>query len=439
MAYTRVTRTHNGRGAIEYAMGKGQGHNDNECRNEYISTVNLLPGVDPIVQMQKYWMTAGKNHTTQVLRIVQSFSKKEFDPESPNDILAVNILGSKFASEHYPGRQCMIFTQTDGKSGLVHNHIIINDVHMETNKGCRNQQYYWPTLKKWTDDIASKYTELDYGDKAIDKISQTERTKREQGKYVWKDDLKERVKKSMDEAISIENFFERLKQNGIGVKTGKSKNYGLYFTYELQDLSAVPEGTRLPKRALKSRSYKLGEDFCPAALTKKLRIKRKKKEVVSMKQETEKVVEKDLASEKVFDEIRRKAKEKLRKRKADEEKRVEEELAKVKAKRAKEEKAKKERAAKAKVKAEAEVEAAKRHEAQNEAFRELKEVDYSKSITEDKEIARKKEDIETARVVAQKEQERDMLIKQKWKARSEKLEALMAMIEQKQDDGMEFE
>ena len=51
MAYTRVTRTCNGRGALEYAYGKDKGHNGNQNRNEMISCVNLLPGVDVATQI----------------------------------------------------------------------------------------------------------------------------------------------------------------------------------------------------------------------------------------------------------------------------------------------------------------------------------------------------------------------------------------------------
>ena len=266
MAYSRVTRTNNGRGAIEYAQGKGKGHNGKQNRNEYIGMVNMLEGVDPILQMEKYWMRANKRHTTQVLRIVQSFSKKELNPENRSDILTANNVGTEFAREFYPGRQAMVFTQTDGKSGLVHNHIIVNDVHMETSKACENIQYYWPQITKWTDKIASKHFTLDDGKEKMgiyDKNSQMERTRKDQDKYVWKDDLRERVMASYTDALNEEVFFKNLEKNGVGVRKGKSKKYGEYYTYELKDLSRVPKDVKLPDRALKSRSYKLGETYTP--------------------------------------------------------------------------------------------------------------------------------------------------------------------------------
>lgn len=269
MAYSRVTRTANGRGAIEYAQGKGKGHNGKENRNEYVGMVNMFDGMDPITQMQKYWMRAGKNHTTQVLRIVQSFSKNELDSQNRNDILTANEIGMEFAREFYPGRQSIIFTQIDGKSGLVHNHIIVNDVHMQTSKGCKNNQYYWPNITKWTDKVAGRYFELDDGKENYgyySKITQMERVKKDKDKYSWKEDIRERIAKSAFNVTSVDVFLKNLEENGVGIRKGKSKKYGAYYTYELKDLSNVPEGTKLPNRALKSRSYKLGKAYSPDEL-----------------------------------------------------------------------------------------------------------------------------------------------------------------------------
>ena len=63
--------------------------------------------------------------------------------------------------------------------------------------------------------------------------------------------------------VSVDIFLKNLEENGVGIRKGKSKKYGAYYTYELKDLSNVPEGTKLPNRALKSRSYKLGREFTP--------------------------------------------------------------------------------------------------------------------------------------------------------------------------------
>ena len=257
MAYTRVTRTVNGAGALAYAYGKGKGHNDNQHRNDMIANVNILPGVPTEIQMQKYWNRARANHKTQVIRVVQSFSINELNPDEPEDILTANIIGQEFVQKYYPDRQAVVFTQTDGKSHLVHNHIIISDTDMTSSRGCDKQQYYQPTLAKWTDEIAGQYFELDFGDTTVpDKTTQTERAKRALGEYVWKDDLKSRITEALNESESEDDWIKNLPAHGVNIEVHDSKKRGKYYTYELMDTDGFGD-KKIPQN-LKSRSYKLG-------------------------------------------------------------------------------------------------------------------------------------------------------------------------------------
>ena len=257
MAYTRVTRTANGAGALAYAYGKGKGHNGSDVRNDLIANVNILPGVPAEIQMQKYWNRARANHKTQVIRVVQSFSVRELNPDEPADILTANIIGQEFVQKYYPDRQAVVFTQTDGKSGLIHNHVIISDTDMTSSRGCDKQQYYQPTLAKWTDEIAGQYFELDFGDTTVpDKTTQTERAKRALGEYVWKDDLKSRITEAMNESESEEDWIKNLPAHGVNIEVHDSKKRGKYYTYELMDTDGFGD-KKIPQN-LKSRSYKLG-------------------------------------------------------------------------------------------------------------------------------------------------------------------------------------
>ena len=257
MAYTRVTRTANGHGALMYAYGKGKGHNGSDVRNDLIANVNILPGVPAEIQMQKYWNRARANHKTQVIRVVQSFSVRELNPDEPADILTANIIGQEFVQKYYPDRQAVVFTQTDGKSGLIHNHVIISDTDMTSSRGCDKQQYYQPTLAKWTDEIAGQYFELDFGDTTVpDKTTQTERAKRALGEYVWKDDLKSRITEALNESESEEDWIKNLIAHGVNIEVHDSKKRGKYYTYELMDTDGFGD-KKIPQN-LKSRSYKLG-------------------------------------------------------------------------------------------------------------------------------------------------------------------------------------
>ena len=257
MAYTRVTRTANGHGALMYAYGKGKGHNGSDVRNDLIANVNILPGVPAEIQMQKYWNRARANHKTQVIRVVQSFSVRELNPDEPADILTANIIGQEFVQKYYPDRQAVVFTQTDGKSHLIHNHIIISDTDMTSSKGCDKQQYYQPTLAQWTNEIAGQYFELDFGNaKTMDKTTQTERAKRALGEYVWKDDLKSRITEALNESESEDDWIKNLPAHGVNIEVHDSKKRGKYYTYELMDTDGFGD-KKIPQN-LKSRSYKLG-------------------------------------------------------------------------------------------------------------------------------------------------------------------------------------
>ena len=257
MAYTRVTRTANGHGALMYAYGKGKGHNGSDVRNDLIANVNILPGVPAEIQMQKYWNRARANHKTQVIRVVQSFSVRELNPDEPADILTANIISQEFVQKYYPDRQAVVFTQTDGKSGLIHNHVIISDTDMTSSRGCDKQQYYQPTLAKWTDEIAGQYFELDFGDTTVpDKTTQTERAKRALGEYVWKDDLKSRITEALNESESEDDWIKNLPAHGVNIEVHDSKKRGKYYTYELMDTDGFGD-KKIPQN-LKSRSYKLG-------------------------------------------------------------------------------------------------------------------------------------------------------------------------------------
>ena len=257
MAYTRVTRTANGHGALMYAYGKGKGHNGSDVRNDLIANVNILPGVPAEIQMQKYWNRARANHKTQVIRVVQSFSVRELNPDEPADILTANIIGQEFVQKYYPDRQAVVFTQTDGKSGLIHNHVIISDTDMTSSRGCDKQQYYQPTLAQWTNEIAGQYFELDFGNaKTMDKTTQTERAKRALGEYVWKDDLKSRITEALNESESEEDWIKNLPAHGVNIEVHDSKKRGKYYTYELMDTDGFGD-KKIPQN-LKSRSYKLG-------------------------------------------------------------------------------------------------------------------------------------------------------------------------------------
>ncbi|MBE6837909.1 MAG: hypothetical protein E7509_07985 [Ruminococcus sp.] len=267
MPYSRVTRTAFGTEALNYVLNE-RPHNEAIRRNEIITPINLNPKKPYHVQFQKIWFKARINHKTQIIRIIQSFSKKEFDPNNPADIQKANELGQEFVDTYYPDRQALVCTQIDGKGGFVHNHILISDVSLKDNKGCTNEQYHYKTIRKWSDEIVSHYTVLDYGEKSNDGKTHYEKKLEEQGLFSYKEEIRKRVTEVMKNSVSEEDFLKKLTENGVDTIKKPSKKYGDYYVYELVDVSEIPEGTKIPNHALNARSYKLGNTYGPDALRK---------------------------------------------------------------------------------------------------------------------------------------------------------------------------
>lgn len=279
MAYSRITGTRNGAGAIDYARGKGKGHNNKKVRNMVIGEVNLLPeSVAPYEeQMQRYWNKAAAKNKNQVRRIVQSFSRRELNPDATSDIQKANEIGIEFAQRAYPGHQAIVFTQIDGESGLIHNHVIVNNVNMETGYGCNDFQTKFQYVRRWTNRVAGQYFELDTGQNTKDKTKQNERRKRQENeqireenrrlppekrkslKYIWKDDLKERISLAADAAFDRDYFVKLLKCMDVSVDIRKRKDDTEYIVYTLNDEAKRKQENA--GREWKAKGHKLGTDY----------------------------------------------------------------------------------------------------------------------------------------------------------------------------------
>lgn len=281
MAYTKITRTAYGREALAYALN-GRGHDGSEQRNLYVGGVNMMPPdvASYAEQMERYWIRADGKNKTQINRIIASFSPEELDPDDPESPLRAAQICDEFLQEYYPGRQAVVCVQNDGEGHKLHAHILVSNVSMCEVKmpgekhaqkpyaGCKGYQLKFDYVKANFNNVAERYITLDQGEKAVDKVTQNERRMRqhnknlapgEQAKYIWKDDLKGRVKKAMSEASDKDDFLRKLTENGVEGKyheTGKGRKY---YTYELTDISGFGDG-KVP-RNLRSRSYKLGADY----------------------------------------------------------------------------------------------------------------------------------------------------------------------------------
>ena len=277
--YSRITASKNGRDAIRYAQGKGPGQNG---RNVLVTTINMIPNGKYAKQMAPYWKKARANHRVQVRRIIISFSKKELDPNSEADVELANTIVKEFIKTYYPDRQAVLFIQNDGEGGCLHCHAIVNDISLTEHKGCSREQQYYKYVRKGIDTVASKYVELDDGDKLASRQTHTERAKAkkaaeimeahpelqgdelrkvliEKKAYSYKEDMKQRIHEATMKASNEKEFFTYLRGAGIEVTTKTTPKHGEHYVY---DFTMCPIGVKNTK----ARSYKLGYSYSPEAI-----------------------------------------------------------------------------------------------------------------------------------------------------------------------------
>lgn len=308
MPYSHVTRTAYGADAIAYARGHGAGHNDETVRNIFVAGVNMLP--DEIVpfeqQMQPLWDKADPRHKTQVNRFIVSFATSELDPDSPEDLGKALDIGCEIAKANAPDCQSSVYVQMDGKGHKVHLHILTNDVTMTDYKGLDSKAYAHWHFKPLVDKICSRYFTLAQPELAPERINRSVRgarianeqiraensreikraaaegrvvdqTKIKPEKYIWQDDLRERIKRAASQATDEDSFAQQLRIVGVELVSHKAKDGTLsylhpatkkqpaHYTYELIDVSGF--AGKIPQN-LKSKSFKLGADYQPEGVAR---------------------------------------------------------------------------------------------------------------------------------------------------------------------------
>lgn len=265
MAYTRVTKTRDGRAAIRYAFEE-QKNKDEMDRVLMASGSNVDPKF-AMMQMKAVWDRFGKGDgkAVQMYRIIQSFGLDELDPNNPEDIEKANNLGREFAEEMYPGRQSLIVTQADGKGGKLHNHVLVNSVSFMDGRSLRDDtKEFYPIARK-TIEIMKRHgmNPPELPDALWDKTSVLQRKQEAAGDYVWQNDLRKQIAAGMNSpfVISQDSFVEHMRDEyGVGVRfrgtdkdeKGKKMKGVIGISYDFKDQNG---------KACVSRAYKLGRGY----------------------------------------------------------------------------------------------------------------------------------------------------------------------------------
>jgi hypothetical protein len=268
--------------ALNYALGKDKElHNDTnqwlednrlerppELANCRAVAVGGTNGVDPFIakdQFKAVRQAFGQDkRCNQILRIIQSFALSELDPTNPSDWQRANDLGCELAEKLYPQYQCAVYTQIDGKNHVIHNHINVNKVNLETGKKLDERKgVAVERARTANDEIAHEQ-----GWKVIPPVwehkSKTEQELTKKGQYSYMADLRSRIDSVMtDTAVSdFKTFSERLEKSGVNVSV-RGKNVSYFF------LDANSKQRR-------ARGKRLGADYDKEGINNELEIRSRK-------------------------------------------------------------------------------------------------------------------------------------------------------------------
>lgn len=263
MAVVKLANSRNAVGAIKYLL-ETKSHDGIHPRVGAVSTQNMsVSGAkwEAVETLKRFDKHTGRHIQARLL--IQSFSTDELDPDSQDDLDKANQIGLETANHLYGStRQILVVTQAD--NGKVHNHIVTVSPDLITGKSVRGKAATVGAVRSVSDEIIAQHgvrnknTENQLERKNQRTMGEVKRA--EEGLYVWKDDLRERILETLaDEDVrSREIFIERMKERGVeAVYRGKSVSYR--FTDQ--------EG-----KSRTSRAKKLGSDYDVESVDTKLRL-----------------------------------------------------------------------------------------------------------------------------------------------------------------------
>ena len=263
----KVTNGASAASALDYALGKDKPLHEHterwleenrlerldalkDCRAVAVGGIN---GIDPVIAkeqfkavQQAFNQTARRN---QVLRITQSFALNELDPTNTRDWQRANDLGCELAEKLYPDYQTAVYTHLDGQNHILHNHIIINKVNLQTGKKLDERKGSAVERARNANDEISK----EQGWKVIEPVrehqSRTEQDLTKKGQYSYMADLRGRIDTTMQDTsiCDFKTFSDVLAKSGVNVSVR-----GQNVSYAFLDAN---------KKQRRARGKRLGTDY----------------------------------------------------------------------------------------------------------------------------------------------------------------------------------
>lgn len=273
----KITLANSGTAATEYAEGKGKLKEetknwliDQGVDEDLVNSLNdravVMDGqnIDPeyaaseMKATRKAFGISGK----ETVRVIQSFPNTDLNPANPADWQRCNEMGLELAQKAFPDYQVAIYTHIDGEGHMVHNHLVVNMPNLTTGQKY-NRHRDWEIVSEINDQISKEHglsiiNEMAYSERR----TMGERKLADKGQYVWKDDLRTRIKTAISrmpdsdfyKSFPISNFNHELQKVGVDVRLR-----GETLTYSFVDDAG--------KKRI-SRDKKLGTQFTRFGLTR---------------------------------------------------------------------------------------------------------------------------------------------------------------------------
>lgn len=253
----------------------------------------------------------GRKKKIPAYSLVKSWSKGELNPDDPESInLALESTKLLLEEQFGKDRQYIVVCQKDGTGGKIHTHGIVCNTNISTGKAISGNDKYWKYVAYKSDEIDKRLGIKNLNkDKIYEKYGQLFAQKREDKdivtraekeimsrnkeaerknlyiktnndsirrrnknmealglpteplqelhkvKYLWKEDLKSRIKEAKRSSKDIEEFKDRLNTAGVNVKARSSKQKntnGFRFSYSFVDKN---------NKNRKIRETRLGTDY----------------------------------------------------------------------------------------------------------------------------------------------------------------------------------
>lgn len=185
----------------------GQPHNGKKERNLIVLGVGNCENMSSnnmskVLKLEREAFPS-KTRKNDAYTLVIAFSD-ELDPNNSNDWKRAGNITKGIVEKAYPNRSAMIAVQRDGKSGLLHTHVLLNNVD---NEGKALRKNGWKHLKNATDMVAKKNGLVPLTEK-----------KDSESKYDWRKDLAHKIKMNSGDSSSLAEI-------GITMKVRNSKKY----------------------------------------------------------------------------------------------------------------------------------------------------------------------------------------------------------------------